>query len=258
MALVSQPWRYVGTAVAGGVNVSDYLATLQTILASATYDGGAARTAGAGNAWSVESTEGAPLEALLLSPPTGSPASGKVLIAGYNGAKTPNMQAPDAYLSNALHVSATSNGGTLSGWDGAAPLGAVNWTEFWKTSNALGGAVGNVYVYETQEQIAIFSKNGTSVYGFFGGAIVDPLSGAALDAEADGRRYGVVTSGGVLISATMHNLTGAFGSHFTTNGNVHACVLDPGLSTFSWVSRARFMGAVSTSQQGILPSGGTC
>lgn len=255
MSLVTQPWRLVASAVAGGANISDYLTTIQTILASATYASGAARTPGAGNAWSVETAEGAPLEALLLAPPGGSPASGKVLLAGFNGAKTPTMLAPDTWLANVLLCSVSSNGGTLSGWDAAAPLGAVRWSGYYRSSVALGGAAGNVYVFETQEAVAIFVVNGANVSGFIAGAIVDPLSTHALDAEADGRRYGMWVSGPTTISTTLNNTGNAFGSHNASANQVHAALLTVGGATVEAASRMSTTLATTDTDFCVLPSG---
>lgn len=259
MALVAQPYRLVGVAVAGGINVSDYLTTIQTILAAVTYASGAARTPGAANAWSIETAEGAPVEALLLAPPTGSPASGKVLLAGYNGVKTPTMCTlnADAWVANCLLVGVSSNGGALSGWDGATPLGAVRYSGFWRSSMALGGAVGNVYVFESQEAVEVYYVNGTNVCGFRAGAIIDPLSTHALDAEADGRRYGMQVSGpAVTISTILNSLTSAYGSHYGSSNQLHSGVFEPGSATFVAASRKYITPQTTGAAHGVTSSSG--
>jgi len=194
--------RYLGSVTPVGNNVTELLDAIGTHFAKVLYYAGDVRAPGAGVAWFVAATEGAPTEALQLTRPASSAALSDVVVAGYNGVKTPLM-ARQSWLANALIVGGSANGGVLSTWNHATiPLGAAaRFPGYARSSPALGGAAGLLHVCESAEDICIFGKNGANFFAFISGAPIDPqVSGSALDAEADGRVYATFTSG----SATLH------------------------------------------------------
>ena len=192
-------WRYIGSALPAASTTDAYLDTIVALFASATYADTTARTAGVGYAWSLESSEGTPLEAISLQGPTGCGHTARVVIVG-DESKVPNavaMAAPDSTGAiNILHVM-TSVGGTLSTWDGLTPMGGgTRITMFDKAGIAVTGAAGPVRAWESPKGVCIVYKNGTSFSGLIHGAWLRPFNTAgALGAEPDGHLYGGFSSG---------------------------------------------------------------
>jgi hypothetical protein len=123
------------------------------------------------------------------------------------------MRAPDSFQPNILHVSVTKNAGTFTSWNAATPFGgSASHFGYWKWWNTTFGA-GSVRLWESREAIAVSATDATGVEsaGFIAGAIVDPESSdISVDAEADGKLYGVICSGG----------RGRIQSNFLTNNSV--------------------------------------
>jgi len=260
MALADLTWRRLPDQIPADNAASTVLTSIKTAFESVVDFHGAARTPGTGRAWSVGLTEGTPLEAFSLHPPSGSGCNAVVVVAGYNGAKTPQMASPDTWLANAILALVSSNGGTLATWDGVTPLGAsARITKFTRISAATtGGTMGEVRCYECTEAIAIILQIGTSYYGVIIGALWDPMSADALDAEADGRLYGFITSSSSAILATFDSTAsaGTFSATYSPSvGYGHINYLSPGTSTLLTAHRAhnRRAGTVATSYK--KPSG---
>jgi len=263
MPLTTLTWRRLADVTVTLVNVENYLDAIHTALGAVTYEDGSARTAGTGRAWSSVKG-GAPTERCVLSPPSGSGCNSKVIVAGFNGARTPLMKAPDTYLANALHVLHSSNGGTLTTWDGTGgsdPLGAgINFIPYNRASAACS-STGLVCVYECAEQICVMVRVGaTNWYGFCS-ITLDPYSSDLLDAESDGRVYGLVTSSSTAISTTFEATNNLWWGHSGSAGSSHAWYLQPGTSTsvaltkeFHRVSSGAGMGVLNSGKWARIPS----
>ncbi len=258
MPLASQTFRRVGDQTVSSVNVENYLDAIHAAAAATTYHDGAGRTAGSGRAWSAVKS-GTPTDNVVLTPPSGSGCSARIIFAGFNGAKTPKMASPDTYLSNALHCLVSSNGGTLTTWDGTGsndPLGAnIRHTGYTRCSAACS-STGIVCFYESTEMLVVMTKVNTSWYGIVVGALWDAYSTDTLDAETDGRLYGYLTSGSTAIGASFDSTTAAntwTGTHGGTAGNNHAQYLQPGTSTLRNIARETHRGS-SVAGMGKLAS----
>jgi hypothetical protein len=242
----------------GGVNVADMHTAILAMFASGTYFNGDARTAGAGQAWSLQASEGAPVEASCFAPPTGSPCSARVLLAGVNAAKIPQMWgAPtDTWLANALLVGVSSNGGSLSTWDSATPLGAsARWTKFIRTSTALGAAAGVLRGAEGSEGFLLHWTNGTNQGFFYAGAIFDVGVASALNAETDQRLYGIISSGGDAIPTSWEAAANLFMGHNGSANKPHCIYLSPGASIVRAAQRVNIRAGVTTATSSKMPSG---
>ena len=255
MALALSELQHRGrtVAVSSGANVTNWLADIQTAMAVATYDDGGT-VAGSAQAWSVGATEGTPVEAVCLHAPSSGVA--RVLFAGYNGAKTPTMLTPDtAWLANAPWIQVGSNGGALATWDGATPLGAapVRNTSFWKAGPTLGGAAGKCMLFQSEETVALAWLNGTNYGLVFAGAIVDPCGHST--AESNGRLYGMITAGNASLFTDFWSNGNSFGEHGTSNGNPHGCLMTPGASSISVISRFGRRQAAMTAAAEKAPGG---
>jgi hypothetical protein len=256
MPLTTLTWRRIADVTVSAANVENYLDAIHTALGATTYEDGSARTAGTGRAWS-STKGGAPTDRCVLSPPSGSGCNSKVIVAGFNGARTPLMKSPDTYLSNALHVLCSSNGGTLTTWDGTGgsdPLGAgINFVPYNRASAACS-STGLVCVYECAEQICVMARVGASSWYGFCTITLDPYSSDSLDAESDGRVYGIVTSGSTAILTSFEASGTSWWGHNTGNGSAHAWYLQPGTSTSLQLVR-EFTRSSSAAGMGVLNSG---
>ena len=90
---------------------------------------------------------------------------------------------------------------------------------------------------------------------------IDPYSSDSLDAESDGRVYGIVTSGSAAISATFESANNAWWAHNTANGLAHTWYLQPGTNTalqltreFTRSSSSAGMGTLNSGKWGRIPS----
>lgn len=234
MALTAMTWRRMANQTPSGVGITLYLDAIAAAFAATSYTDGTSRTAGTGRAWS-RTVVGAPTEALVLTPPTGSGTASRLILAGFSGARTPKMAGPDTYLADSLLAGVGPIGGTLTTWDGSGandPLGAGNrWLGYTRASASLAAATSQrVACYECAEAVGVFLRTGTSWFGVLLGALWDPDSTDALDGETDGRLYGHLTSGSTAIPASMTSAT-AWPNHGTAVANAHHQVAQPGVTT---------------------------
>ncbi len=235
MSLPPLTARQIAEQTVSLVNVAPYLDAIHAALSATSYTDGSDRTAGIGRAWSSSRTQpGGTTEVLVLSPPAGSGCSARIVLAGFNGARTPLMFGSETYLSNAVHGCVSSNGGALTSWDGTTgsdPLGAgINHTRYVRMSAACT-STGLVCVYETTETVWVMIKIGTSWYGGDLAAIFDPGSDHALDAESDGRGYGIMTSSSSAISAAFESVSNGWTASSSGSGQPKVVMLTPGTGT---------------------------
>lgn len=238
MSLPSVAWRYVGVQSFGTPSLAGVLDAIHTLATAATYADGSPRTQGSGSAgtWSRVQSGGV-TECVYVSPPVNQ-ISQRIMLAGasYTPSPSPTMASPDTFSSADLMVNVVKNAGTFGTWNSSTPFGASSRTFGWWKCWASGTGAGSVRLWESKESIAILFSNstGSAASGFMAGAILDPESPDTLvDAESDGRLYGIVTSGTSLIPADMHtngNQNEFFLRHSTANGWPHAGVFVPGAS----------------------------
>lgn len=210
MSLPHMQWRYVGTrtfAVASMASLMDELFTLGT---ASTYGDGTARTPGSGSAgtWTRVQISNV-TECLNVAPPVNA-LNARIMIGGatYTPSPSPTMHSPESYAASNLMVNLVKNAGAFATWNAANPFTSgqtFGWGKWWSTASG----VGNVYLWEGREAIAVIATNaaGGSAWGFMAGAILDPEStDTTTDGESDGRLYGIVRSGvSTVISGTFWN-----------------------------------------------------
>ncbi len=230
MSLTALTHRYVGVQSFGSATVAAALDALYTLGTAVTYADGSTRTPGSGNAWTWSRFQVLGVtEAVYATPPTGSLAQ-RVIFAGSSSAKTPTMLSPDTWATNTGLVGIAKNAGAFNAWDNAAPFTSgefSGYSRFWNT----GAGIGNNYLWESAESVMV-AFNGT--YLALAGGIIDPESSDALDAESDGRRYGMFVSGsGAVADTTWHSATSnsTWLRHVATNGNAHGWAFNPGASS---------------------------
>lgn len=278
MALPTQNWRmlqpvYVGatgSAVTGGV--AGILDAIYTMGTATTYADGTARTPGSGSAWTWNKDNttfatGA-TTACYASPPTTTAINQRIIVAGSTSvAGAVWKQLYDGRAANQLFAGIAKNSGAYTSWNNATtPFTVGDFTGFCAgmgTSNLVNTTSYIVYMLECQESVVVWltSLNTAGNCGaFVMGAYCDPLSADALNAETDGRLYGVTTSGlvGRLVAAWLSVVSGTNGTLFfndATSSYYHSVTFTPGAGTV--VASSRFFSvsptADFTSRNGDLP-----
>jgi hypothetical protein len=262
MALPTQNWRmlqpvYVGptgSATTGGIaGVLDAIYTMGT---ATVYADNTARTPGTGSAWTwfkdnTTFATGA-TTACYATPPTTTAINQQIIFAGTTSvAGAVWKQLYDSRLVSYLYAGIGKNTGAYTSWNNATtPFTAGDFTGFATGGStvAISNAVGYiVYMVECQESVIVYVNSVTAASltaAFVVGAYIDPLSSAALNAESDGRLYGVTTPGsqGRLASNWLSILptSGVAGTLFansTTASQAHSVVFTPGAGTVTTASR---------------------
>ena len=253
MALPTLNWRmlqpvYVGAtgnAATGGIaGVLDAIYTMGTAV---TYADGTARTPGSGSAWTWnrDQTTFVPgvTTACYATPPTTTAINQQIILAGatsVGGAVWKQLY--DTRSANQILAGTAKNSGAYTSWNNATtPFTIGDFTGFAAGMGSANFTSANtyiVYMLESQEAVAVYlqSLNNTlqNCGVFVLGAYCDPLSAAALNAESDGRLYGVTTSGvtnrllGNWLSLTLSQ---TFFWNDTTNQYAHSVVFTPGAGT---------------------------
>ena len=236
MSLTTQVWKYVGTASFASGLVALALDALNTLGTAVTYADATTRTPGSGSAWTWSRYQNVGVtEAMYATPPTDT-LSQRIILAGQAAAvKTPTMASPDTSAAAVILAGINKNSGAFNAWDNVAPFTSGSFSGFWRAWPGSVGA-GSVYLYECQEAvIVLITTTAGGVYGILMGAFLDPESSdVAVDAESDGKLYGMSVSG---VTAAMHaswwtqNSTSDWLRHSVTASQMHAAVFTPGAGT---------------------------
>ena len=277
MALPTQNWRmlqpvYVGatgSTVTGGI--AGILDAIYTMGTATTYADGTARTPGSGSAWTWnrDQTTFVPgvTTACYATPPTTTAINQQIIIAGSTSvAGAVWKQLYDARAANQIYAGTAKNSGAYTSWNNATtPFTAGDFTGFvtgMGTSNFAATNTYIVYMLESQEAVVVWLQSLNNVNlncgVFVMGAYCDPLSANALNAESDGRLYGITTSGfqGRLASnwLSLTNQQTFFWNEATAQYS-HSVVFTPGAGTV--LPATRFVSVSPTtdfvSRNGDLP-----
>lgn len=239
MSLPSVAWRYVGSQSFGTPSLAAALDALHGVANASAYADGTSRTQGSGSAgtWSRVQSGGS-TECVYVSPPTNT-LSQRIMIAGasYTPSPSPTMATPDSYSSSELMVNIVKNAGSFTTWHVASPFGSSSQTFGWWKCWTTAQGIGSVRLWESKESVAVLISNaaGSASTGFIAGAIIDPESPDTLvDAESDGKLYGIFTSGPAHIQSDFYTQgdqgSGVFMKHFPNNSSAHSGVFVPGAS----------------------------
>jgi len=244
MALVALNWRRIASQAVASSTVEDMLNAIYTAYGAAAYIDGETR-AGKPTAWTISRYENVGVtEAIYGTPPAAAVNDLRVILAGVDaGAPTPTMQTPDTFSTATVLCSVNKNSGVFNAWDAAAPFTSGDFFGYWKASRN-SNAVVAVHCFECQEAIAVFFESSTGYIGGCAlGALHDPLTSHALDAETSGRLYGVLTSGYSNWSPNLWN--NGFNGHSNFNNSPHTGVFTPGAGTVEAMSSGVVHSAVS-------------
>lgn len=269
MSLAALSHQFVGTATTTAITAAAQLDALWTLLTATTYFDGSGRTPGTGNAWTWTRYQNAGVtEAVYGTPPTGSLAQ-RVLICGYAVAPTPavTMLSPDTSTgaTATLMIGISLNSGAFTTYNAAQPFGLTSrWSGYWKMSTQVAAGITPTdwRYYESAETVCLVcSVQGTNHRVAHAGAIIDPETPDAVDAETDGRVYGMYVTGnnnalaGSMLSSVAAQ--GNFYAHGALNGYTHSGMFSPGTSSFLTLTRANFLNTslphVLTSSTGRSP-----
>lgn len=227
MALPALNWRYCAPVALAANTTVGILDALYTAGTAATYNDGTARTPGAGSAWTWARDTGGGVNVASYGTAPLNPLSLSYIVAGATAlpASGPTMISPDSNAINRVNVGMNRGSGAYAGWNLAAPFTAGLFSGY---ANACPATTlvtyATLHYWECQEAflVQLQTAAGTAGYGFGGGALLDPLSAAALNAESDGRVYSFTSTGATSpIASTWISGAGAvgpFGGNALANG----------------------------------------
>lgn len=258
MSLVALTHRRLATVNASAATIPALLDAIWAAVdpAVTTYSDGSARTFSGSTAtgWTWNRVQNAGVtEALWCSPPGGTMAQ-RVILAGRGVAPTPSltMVAPDQFFTQGLFISHQLSAGAFTTYNSATPFTNARFMGYTRALNAATGFTTlAACVYETQETIYVeVLTNGTQVHFCMAGALFDPESSVATVGETDGRRYGVVVSGGNLVANFLGSgVANTLWASGTSNGNAHTYVWRPGVTTVDIGARQWVMTGAQTAAQ---------
>jgi len=254
MSLATLHWRKLLPVAPKAATIYDILDAVYTAGTASTYYDGTARTPGAGSAWTWSRYQtGGNTEAAYASPPAEYGMVQRVILAGSAVARTPTMRAPDTWVINTILAGVNKNSGAFNAWDAVLPFTSGQWFGYWKCCGT--AAISYVHLFESEEAVAVLFETPTGTcYGAIIGAHIDPESTDSLDAETDGRLYGVQAGGISVISVDFLNYSN-FLDHIASNGYAHHGVFIPGGAGIWTVKRRETWGATATATSMVTKSG---
>jgi hypothetical protein len=194
-------------------SVSTVLNTIYDMLTGSAYFDGSSRVAGSGSAWvngGIFRT-GSNAEAVYCFPPVKTEVTQSVIFAGKQPNGASSSAAPylatyeNTFLPGYLYGACVEQGSSSSftQWTGIHPYGSSSFSTGYATFTQQLSTVGStdkITIYESKEAIAVFVYDtvASTNCGIIAGAIIDPEQSSptsSFDAEADGRLYGILTSG---------------------------------------------------------------
>lgn len=239
MSLPALHHRKLTTVTAASGGVVDMLDAIWAAVQPSvtTYIDGTTRvfTAG-GTGWTWSRYQNAGItQAVYASPPSGSLAQ-RIIIAGATTTPTPSpTMIIDTYLTNRLYMGINKNSGSFNAWNAALPFTSGQWSGYVALATATPLVPLAFSIYETEEtvQIGVLTGSAGAMYGAGLGALIDPDTGDAVDAESDGRIYGMWTVGTSTLASAMLNFAviNVFMGHGGSATNAHFLTFAPGSAT---------------------------
>lgn len=285
MANPTLHWRMLAPVqIQNNGSISSFLDALYQAGTATTYADGTTRTPGTfsspgtastpaslgtGSAWTWNydaTTFGTGGKTALYGYPPTTTAINQVAILGATssvvGAVWKQMST-DTRSANYIFAGLAKNAGTYTSWNNATtPFTVGDFTGFGVAS--ITGTTNYTYVlmWESEEAVAIqiVSASSPGVSTILLGAWLDPLSANTLNAETDGRLYGVSTTGSSALMSTAWlsvtaAATGPLLYNVVTGNECHTYTFTPGAGTI--VAMQRFGTFVPTttltSRNGDLP-----
>lgn len=234
MALSPLNWRMCAPrTLQPGYTITNILDALYAMGTDTTYADGSARTPGSGSAWTwTRDTALAAYNTACIGIPPINSLGMAYIVAGDTVVRAPTMNT-DSWTQNLPVVGMNKNSGVYNSWVAANPMTSGQFSGFIRgaaTTVAVTTAVPNyLYYWECQEAFHVVWLGGAAntplMWG--GGAVIDPLSAAAANAETDGRLYSIFSSGGSTYSTPTWLATGGGWLNGQTTAN------DPHFYTFA-------------------------
>jgi hypothetical protein len=229
-------------------SVNTLLNTIYDMLTGSFYWDNSARVPGSGSAWQqiTKFVTGSNTEAVYCFPPTRTIMSMSVILAGRAlpgaGASSSAVAVTgsrETLISRGLLYGACVKGATsesFTQWTSQYPFGSSSISTGYVKIGASASVFGlydTITIYESKEAIAFtlfdFQAPVSGNYPFFAGAIIDPEQGSltsSLDAEQDGRLYGVATISGNGIGRNMHSPVEDLATDPNISGSLFDTVID--------------------------------
>lgn len=225
MSLEKTQWRYLGVVQYTAANVSTIVQGIHNLGLNTTYPDGSPRTPGSGSAGTYNLITSGTSRVLHIDPavrtinnkivlacdtggterlPTGASrlptiASGEGGFAAnksgtFWGSSSEGNPPVDGVGRFNIFSTIIKNPGAYSHWTAVNPFTSGSFYGYYRSLvTTASGFTGNVYVYESRDCLAI-ALVGSQNYFFLAGAILDPESpDTTLDAESDGKLYGIMT-----------------------------------------------------------------
>jgi hypothetical protein len=205
------------------------------MLTGSVYFDNSIRIAGSGSAWvggGIYYT-GSNAEALYCFPPTKTEMTQSVIFAGKHTSGPSSSASPylatyeNTFLPGYLYGASVKQGSSSSftQWTGIYPYGSSSYSTGYASFTQQLSTVGSgdtITVYESKEAIGVFiyGTSGTVSCGIIAGAIIDPEQSSptsSLDAESDGRLYGIITNGTSGIPANFFTSPSSYLNYLTQN-----------------------------------------
>lgn len=241
MALSTLNWKLLPPQVVTVNNVNSILDNFYTMCTSTTYADGSTRTPGSGSAWTwgrdtTNTFQTGATTALYGTPPVDAIGHRVCMAASTNAGSPGSKQFIDSYAANVIMIGTAKNAGVYGNWtNGTTPFTTGDFTGFVHAGRGTASVtISTVYMWESQECIAIQMVHSTgNLSEAWAGAFIDPLSSNSLNAESDGRLYGVMTTGSALVAAGSRNTsnTSAGFWHNISATQAHCGVFVPGSAT---------------------------
>jgi hypothetical protein len=221
MALSALNWRMLTPRnIPVGYTIFNWLDIVYAMGTDTTYADGTARVPGTGSAWTWtrDTTLVLGSTTACIGVPPINALGMAYIVAGDNVNRAPVMNTDAAYTGgnvNAPIIAMNKNSGVYNSWVAANPMTTGQFSGFVRAPTIAtfsGGAFPQTLImWECQEAFFLaWNRTDVAAQSVIGaGALIDPLSGAAANAETDGRLYSVATSGASSYMASTWLGTGA-------------------------------------------------
>lgn len=205
MALSALNWRLLPPyTLKVGYTIFDYIDAVYQMGTSTEYADGSPRVPGTGSAWTWtrdQSLVPGSTTAAIGIPPINSLGMSYIVAGDTTNRATTVMNADTPFAVNTPILGMNKNSGVYNSWIVAAPMTSGQFYGFVKMpalATFSGAAFPQLlHMFECEEgfMLAWNRTDSAAQSSCGGGAFIDPLSAAALNAETDGRLYSYVTSG---------------------------------------------------------------
>ena len=233
-------WRKLPVRIiqSASLSTSDALNIVYDMMTGSVYYDGQTRIAGSGSAWSASGrfVTGSALEAFWCYPPVLTSISQSIIFAGKSAAPLTSSAATPyplgATLENTIstatpiHMAHIKNASaSFTEWTSRFPFGSGSVSSgYIRAANAISSGVqgSKFIIYESKEALAFMHYSlAPNLVATIVGAVIDPEQTdptSSIDAEADGRLYGIIgSSAATNVPTPANSFSGGFPPFLTSN-----------------------------------------